>query len=114
MLYAAELEKHKAKWEERKQQMEAHKGEILTYLSQYTGKNVKDLEGYLNDDIHLPHLIGAAVISHVSKKDLSEVIKYKKEEHSREEFAAQFNIDKKEFMNEMTKVKTDIQSIIKK
>ncbi|WP_349409747.1 hypothetical protein [Pseudalkalibacillus sp. SCS-8] len=104
--------KHKHKWKKWQAELDAHKGEILEYLSAYTGKEVQELNGYLVDEIGLRHLIGAAVISKVSGTDLTEVLNYKKEGHTREEFAEHFNLDKEEFKAEMKKVHSDIKERI--
>ncbi|MGM7700324.1 hypothetical protein ACSVDE_01295 [Pseudalkalibacillus sp. Hm43] len=108
-----DLMKHKGKWAKGAKYLEAHKEEVVNYLSEYTGERVENLNGYLENDMRLHHLVRVAVVAHLSDSTISEVIEYKQAGHSREEFKEKFSIEKEEFHTEMKKVWTEIKSSIK-
>lgn len=108
-----DLMKHKGKWAKGAKYLEAHKEEVMNYLSEYSGESVEELNAYLEDDLRLHHLVSAAVVAHLSDSTIGEVIEYKKAGHSREEFKEKFTIEKEEFHTEMKKVWTEIKSSIK-
>ncbi|WP_221568092.1 hypothetical protein [Alkalihalobacillus sp. TS-13] len=108
------LAEQKARWKAHKKKFQQHKGEILSYVADYSNKDVTELKGYLKQDIRMPQLVKAAIVAKLSNKDLKEVINYKKAGHSREEMMKHFNVSDAQMHAEMLKVWSDIKSIMKK
>ncbi|MCF6136331.1 hypothetical protein [Pseudalkalibacillus berkeleyi] len=100
---------HKGKWAKADQYLEKHKEKVITYLNNYSGE---DVSKYLENDMHLHHLVGAAVVAELSGEgtSIADVIEFKKGDHTREEFKEKFNFEKEEFHTEMEKVWTEMKA----
>ncbi|WP_408009682.1 hypothetical protein ACJROX_05100 [Pseudalkalibacillus sp. A8] len=103
----------RAKWKAHKKKFEQHKDEILSYLGEYSNKDVSELKSYLKEDVRLHHLVKAVVVAKLSDNDLKAVIQYKKQGHSREEMMEHFNVNHDQMHAEMKKVWSEIKSIMK-
>lgn len=103
-----------ASMQEWRQFVKENRDGVIDYLATYTDKKPEDISGYLNEDISLRFLIGAAVLAKLSDKSLDEMVSDKKEGKSFHDLMDELDIDEDDLHKELDKFKTNMKKEIEK
>lgn len=82
---------------------------VKEHLASYTNIKMEDIQAYIDEDIPLRFLIGAAVMAKLSDKKLEEIVTYKKDGKSFHDIMKELDISKEELHEELQKFRTDIK-----
>lgn len=97
------------KWEEF---VKEHEDEVTDYLAKYAGKKSDEIEEYIEDELPLRFLIGAAALAKLSDKKLDDIITYKKDGKSFHDIMEELKVSKEDLHKELNKFKEDVQKEI--
>lgn len=96
-------------WEEF---VKANEEKVKVYLAKYAGKKPEEIEKYIEDELPLRFLIGAAALAKLSDKKLEDIIASKKEGESFHDMMEDLNVSKEDLHKELNKFKDGAQKEI--
>lgn len=94
------------KWD---QFVKEHPEAVMEYIGTYTNTKKADIQAYIDEDIPLRFLIGAAVLAKLSDKKLDEMVAYKKEGKSFHDIMEELHINREDLHKELNQFRSDVQ-----